>query len=105
MLVALYRKCISPNLRAFIYKLFLGDFLVIIRNPKHWIKHKWYKIYYSIVTPKTEKEQAYKAWSKTRSCLTPGLISLFLFCFRSNYTIINLIPFMLYPMFRVTNYD
>ena len=71
MLVALYRKCISPNLRAFIYKLFLGDFLVIIRNPKHWIKHKWYKIYYSIVTPKTEKEQAYKAWSKTRSCLTP----------------------------------
>lgn len=59
------------NIRAFIYRIFLGDLLIMIRNPKFWIKHKWYRIYYNIVTPKTEEEQAYKAWSKARSCLTP----------------------------------
>lgn len=71
MLAALYRKVVPSNIRAFIYRVFLSDLLVVIRNPKLWVKHKWYRIYYNIVTPKTEKEQAYKAWSKAGSCLTP----------------------------------
>lgn len=71
MLAALYRKVVPRNIRAFIYRVFLSDLLVVIRNPKLWVKHKWYRIYYNIVTPKTEKEQAYKAWSKAGSCLTP----------------------------------
>ena len=71
MLAALYRKVVPRNIRAFIYRVFLGDLLALIRNPKFWVKHKWYRIYYNIVTPKTEEEQAYKAWSKARSCFTP----------------------------------
>lgn len=71
MLAVLYRKVVPSNIRAFIYRVFLGDFLFMIRNSKFWVKHKWYRIYYNIVTPKTEKEQAFKAWSKARSCLTP----------------------------------
>lgn len=71
MLTLLYRKIIPNNIRIFIYRVFLGDFFIMIHNLKLWIKHKWYRIYYNIVTPKTEKEQAYKAWSKARSCLTP----------------------------------
>ena len=71
MLAALYRKVVHSNIRAFIYRVFLGDFLEMIHNPKLWIKHKCCRIYYSIVTPKTEKEQAYKAWSRAGSCSTP----------------------------------
>lgn len=71
MLAALYRKVIPSDIRAFIYRVFLGDLLAVIRNPKLWIKYRWYGFYYSIVTPKTEKEQAYKAWSRTGSCSTP----------------------------------
>lgn len=58
MLAALYRKVVPSDIRAFIYRVFLGDFLAMIRNPKLWIKYRWYGLYYSIVTPKTEKEQA-----------------------------------------------
>lgn len=58
MLAALYRKVIPKDIRAFIYSVFLRDFLAMIHNPKLWIKHKWCRIYYNIVTPKTEKEQA-----------------------------------------------
>lgn len=70
MLAALYRKVIPSDIRAFIYRVFLSDLLVVIRNPKFGVKHKWYRIYYNIVTPKTEEEQAYKAWSKAKSCFT-----------------------------------
>lgn len=71
MLAALYRKVVPSDIRAFIYRVFLGDVLFVIRSSKLWIKHKWYRAYYNIVAPKTVKEQAYKAWSKADSCLTP----------------------------------
>lgn len=71
MLAALYRKVIPSDIRAFIYRVFLGDLLAVIRISKPWMKHKWYRVYYNIVAPKTEKEQAYKAWSKAVFCLTP----------------------------------
>lgn len=71
MLAALYRKVIPSDIRAFIYRVFLRDLLAVIRISKPWMKHKWYRVYYNIAAPKTEKEQAYKAWSKARSCLTP----------------------------------
>ena len=71
MLAALYRKVVPSDIRAFIYRVFLGDFLAMIRNPKLWIKYRWYGLYYSIVTPKTEKEQAYKAWNRAGFCSIP----------------------------------
>jgi len=71
MLAALYRKVVPSDIRAFIYRAFLGDFLAMIRNPKLWIKYRWYGLYYSIVTPKTEKEQAYKAWNRAGFCSIP----------------------------------
>ena len=71
MIVKLYRNLVSDKLRAFIYRVFLGDLLIIIRNPKLWMKYRWYGVFYSIITPKTEKSQAYKAWSKARFCFTP----------------------------------
>lgn len=71
MLAALYRKVVPSNIRAFIYRVFLGDLLAVIRDYPLWVKHKWYRIYYKVVTPKTEKEQAYKAWSTARSYSTP----------------------------------
>lgn len=71
MIVKLYRNLVSDKLRAFIYRAFLGDLLIIIRNSKLWMKYQWYGVFYSIITPKTEKNQAYKDWSKAKSCLTP----------------------------------
>lgn len=73
MIAALYRKIVSPKIRNWVYNAFLGDLLMIIRNPKDGLKCKWYGLYYLIVTPKTEKEQALRAWGKTRLSPYPYL--------------------------------
>lgn len=64
MIAAFYRRIVSEKSRDLIYKAFLGDLLIMIRNSKEWRKCKWYGLYYSIVTPKTEKEQALRALGK-----------------------------------------
>lgn len=64
MLIRLYRKHLSPGLRKKIYKLFLGDALGVIRSRKTYINLWKYRIYYTFVEPKTEKEKALKTWTR-----------------------------------------
>lgn len=59
MFAELYRKIIPEKTRKVIYKAFLGRLLMFIRETMRWY---WCKLYYSIVSPKNEIEQAYKAW-------------------------------------------
>lgn len=73
MIAALYRKIVSPKIRNWVYNAFLGDLLMLIRNPKEGLKCKWNGLHYSVVTPKTEKEQALKIWGKMRLSPYPYL--------------------------------
>lgn len=41
-----------------IYQVFEDDLFIFLDRRKF----AWYKKYYSIVSPKTEKEKAYKTW-------------------------------------------
>ena len=62
MLATLYRRTIPKKIRDVIYQAFLGDLLMFYRQPKEILKHIGNKIYYSFISPKSEKEKAYKAW-------------------------------------------
>jgi hypothetical protein len=55
---SLYRKIVPEKTRKVIYKAFLGDLLMLIRDFSGTMK--WYrcKLYYSIFSPKNEIEQA-----------------------------------------------
>lgn len=59
---SLYRKIVPEKTRKVIYKAFLGNLLMFIRDFSGTMK--WYrcKLYYSIFSPKDEIGQAYKAW-------------------------------------------
>ncbi len=63
MIAGLYRRVVPEKLRKRIYSAFLGGLLTIIRNPK-LLKYLMGGVFYSIVTPKTDKEKAIKEWSK-----------------------------------------
>lgn len=62
MLTKFYRKIVPEKIRKVIYKAFLGRLLSFVRDPNGESKCLWYRIYYSIFSPKNEKAQAFKAW-------------------------------------------
>ena len=57
-----YRKIVPDKTRKVIYKAFLGNLLMLIRDFPGTTRWYRYKLYYSIFSPKNEIEQAYKAW-------------------------------------------
>lgn len=59
-IVTLYRKVVPERVRKIIYKAFLGNFLLVIRSSKRWMKFFKYKLYYTLFPPKTEKERILK---------------------------------------------
>ena len=62
MLTKFYRKIVPEKIRKVIYNAFLGCLLSFVRDLNGKSKCLWYRIYYSIFSPKNEIEQAYKAW-------------------------------------------
>lgn len=62
MFAELYRKIIPEKTRKVVYKAFLGRLLSFVRDPYGESRCLWYRTYYTIVSPKNEKEQAFKAW-------------------------------------------
>lgn len=64
MIVSLYRKFLPNKIRDFIYILFLGKVLWYCRNYKELIRGRWYYLYYSIITPQNDIQQALRAWGR-----------------------------------------
>ena len=62
MLAKLYRKIVPGKIRKIIYNTFLDRLLILIRNFEGTMRWYWCKLFYAIVSPKNEREQAYKAW-------------------------------------------
>lgn len=62
MLAKLYRKIVPGKIRKIIYNTFLDRLLILIRNFEGIMRWYWCKLFYAIVSPKNEREQAYKAW-------------------------------------------
>ena len=60
----LYRTIIPEKIRVIIYAAFLGELLQSIRGLKRKMKFIKYKLYYTVVTPKTEKEKNIKKSDK-----------------------------------------
>lgn len=52
MLTKFYRKIVPEKIRKVIYNAFLGRFLSFVRDPNGESKCLWYRIYYSIFSPK-----------------------------------------------------
>lgn len=61
MIIKLYRKYISKDVRDWIYKAFLGDTLTFFRSQKEKIG---YRIYCIFIPIRNEKQKAYKALGK-----------------------------------------
>lgn len=64
MITRLYRTLISDQVRQSIYNAFLGDILATYRKIRDWLRCKSYYLYYSVIKPKTEKEQAFRILGK-----------------------------------------
>ncbi|CAK7043732.1 MAG: hypothetical protein PARBA_01480 [Parabacteroides sp.] len=65
MITQLYRTLISEQVRQSVYNAFLGDFLSAYRRTRDWLRCKGYYLYYSVIKPETEKEQAFWILGKT----------------------------------------
>lgn len=65
MLTKVYREIVPSNIRQVIYKVVLGDLLSIIRYHGERLKWRWYGLFYSVISPKSEKAQAFKAWGSS----------------------------------------
>lgn len=73
MIVSLYKKLLPKRIRDFIYMLFLGEVLLYCRNHKGVIRGRLYYLYYSIITPKNDIQQALKAWGRRAPTAYPYL--------------------------------
>lgn len=58
MLAKLYRKIVPGKIRKIIYNTFLDRLLILIRNFEGTMRWYWCKLFYAIVSPKNEREQA-----------------------------------------------
>lgn len=73
MLTKIYRKIIPSYIRQRLYNIFLGDLLSIVRCHGEWLKWRWCGLFYYVISPKSEKAQAFKAWGRTSPSPYPYL--------------------------------